>query len=152
MADAPFHCPPELVVDLPFPPSVNKIWRHSAAISSKSVVLAPSYLRWKSAADALLMATKDWRKAKITDRFTAVIIICAPTQGHQRGDLDNRVKAIFDFLQRVEIIRNDKDCQKFSIEWGTPISAPTGCRVFLSPCLTMADVRDRTEKRLEATS
>jgi crossover junction endodeoxyribonuclease RusA len=147
MADAPFHCPPELVVDLPYPPSVNRLWRSTAAEKNR-VYLSPSYVKWKGAADALLFADRNWhRKGKITGAFHIDISLCPTSQGHPRGDLDNRIKAVLDYLQRVEIIANDKNCQRLLAEWVDLSRAPHGCRVALRPLatMTMADVRRNVE-------
>lgn len=131
-ADPPFACPPDVAIDLPFPPSVNRIWRNGSS-GADSVYLAPSYVKWKKAADALLYSSREWRSVKITGRFTAEIFVCPP-KGHQRGDLDNRIKAILDYLQHVGIIVDDKYCMRLTIEWVDPARAPEGMRVVVRPC------------------
>lgn len=126
----PFALPADITVDLPFPPSVNKLWR-SAAKSGQAncVYLAPSYVRWKQAADALWLGHK---VNPIRAEFEASILVCPP-EGGQRGDLDNRIKAVLDWLQRVGIVANDKHCQRLMIEWTEPERAPRGCRVTIRP-------------------
>jgi Holliday junction resolvase RusA-like endonuclease len=133
MADAPFHCPPDVVLDLPYPPSVNRLWRSTAAEKNR-VYLSPSYVKWKEAADALLMATRGWQIKTITGAFHLEIGLCPTSQGHPRGDLDNRIKAILDYLQRVEIIANDKNCHRLLAEWVDLRRAPHGCRVTVRAC------------------
>jgi Holliday junction resolvase RusA-like endonuclease len=118
------------VIDLPYPPSVNKLWRATSAISSKRVYLAPSYVTWKAEADALLMATRGWTNRRVMGPFSINIDLCAPPK-HPRGDLDNRIKAVLDFLQRVSLIHNDKDCQRLVAQWVPIERAPHGCRVTL---------------------
>lgn len=120
----------EVVIDLPYPPSVNKIWRHTAAITAQRVYLAPSYVAWKTEADALLMATRGWTKRRIIGPFEIEIDLCCPRK-HPRGDLDNRIKAILDWLQRAGVVSNDKDCQRLLVQWVERDSAPLGCRVTL---------------------
>jgi hypothetical protein len=44
------------------------------------------------------------------------------------SDLSNRIKALEDWLQRVELIENDKYCERLVAEWGR---APLGVRVRL---------------------
>lgn len=119
-----------IVVDLPYPPSVNKLWRSTAAISKQRVYLAPSYALWKTAADALLMSERGWTKKRLSGLFEIKIDLCNPAK-HPRGDLDNRIKAVLDYLQRVEVIRNDKDCQRLVAQWVPQEGAPHGCRVTL---------------------
>lgn len=123
----------EIVVDLPYPPSVNKIWRSTAAISSKRVYLAPSYVLWKTHADALLMSERGWTKKRLAGPFEIEIDLCCPAK-HPRGDLDNRIKAVLDYLQRAEIVSNDKYCQRLLVQWVEQERAPHGCRVILRPC------------------
>jgi crossover junction endodeoxyribonuclease RusA len=120
----------EVVLDLPYPPSVNKIWKHSAALSAQRVYLAPSYILWKTHADALLMSKRGWSTKKIAGPFSIDIDLC-PTTKYPRGDLDNRIKAVLDFLQRATVIRNDKDCQRLLVQWVEKERAPEGCRVTL---------------------
>src|SRR5262245_5256180 len=51
LADAPFHCPPDVVLDLPAPISVNTIRRFDWAASRK-------LSKWRKEADALVLAAK----------------------------------------------------------------------------------------------
>jgi Holliday junction resolvase RusA-like endonuclease len=133
MMDAIAPCA-EVVLDLPYPPSVNKIWKSTAAISARRICLSPSYQEWKKAADLLLFTGgRGWRAVRITGPFVAEIGLCAP-KGYPRGDLDNRIKAVLDYAQRIEIVSNDKHCQRLVVEWVEEDTAPHGCRLTLRPC------------------
>lgn len=136
----------DIVIDLPFPPSINRIWRASAVIKSGSqkVYLAPTYKAWKSEADALLMTQRGWMMRRLTGDFAAQIDLCPP-KGHVRGDLDNRIKAVLDFLQRATIVANDKHCQRVLAQWVKPEEAPHGCRVTVKPMpiASIAEVLER---------
>lgn len=122
-ADAPFHAPPDIVLDLPMPISVNRIWR--AHKSGKGhVSISPEYRRWKNEADALAMSTAQFRGLKpITGKFEAKIVV-----KRSAGDIDNRGKGVLDWLQSRGVILDDKHCERITLEWG---DAPTGCRVSL---------------------
>lgn len=127
MADAPFHCPPDdpmiggVVIDLPVPPSVNRIWRANRAGPNK-VSLSPEYKQWKDHADRVAMSTAQFRGLKtIRGKFEVKIVI-----QRQRGDLDNRAKGILDWLQSRAVVVDDKFCERLVMEWG---EAPMGCRV-----------------------
>lgn len=121
IADAPFHCPPEIVIDLPPPVSVNRIWRANKA-GKKRVSISPEYASWKKAADNLAMATGSFRGIKpIRGKFEASIVL-----KRRPGDLDNFCKGIFDWLQSRAVIENDKYCERLTMQWG---DAPTGARV-----------------------
>lgn len=130
MADAPFHCPPDVVVggiviDLPTPPSVNRIWRANRAGPNK-VSKSKEYVSWQRSADALAMSTGQFRGLKtIVGKFEAAIVL-----KRVPGDLDNRTKGVLDWLQSRGVIVDDKFCEKLTVEWG---DAPTGCRVTVRP-------------------
>lgn len=113
----------EVILDLPYPPSVNKIWRKTR----RGMTLSPEYRRWLDAADAFVYQGGGARRfGKISGDFEAHITL---DQNHPRaGDLDNRIKGILDFAQRIEVIANDKFCQKLTVERG---KAPEGCRLVL---------------------
>jgi len=53
-----------------------------------------------------------------------VIEICWDTQ--TLGDIDNRIKHLLDYLQRLQIVSNDSHCRSLRVGFGT---APDGCRV-----------------------
>lgn len=120
--DLPFLPPPDIVLDVPVPPSVNLTRRHDPRgwqILEK----------WKLAADRLLMARGQIRQARKLgaplDRFEVVIRFA-----EGRCDLDNCVKSAIDYCRRIELIRNDapKNMRRITVEWG---DAPEGCQIIL---------------------
>lgn len=118
-----------LTIDLPRPPSVNRIWRSRSGANGKpQFFLDKRYATWKRVCDNLCMAN-GWHKTPVKGRFTAVITIdrkfCRPT-----SDIDNFGKAPMDFLQRAGIIENDKLADSVKTRWGR---APEGCRITISP-------------------
>lgn len=120
----PFAAPTVTVLDLPMPPSTNRIW----ARSPDGITLSKDYRLWKDNADRFVLYTGAWRRAtKITGRFTCEIIL-DQNERKRTGDLDNRIKATLDWLQSRELIRNDSDCDALSVRWG---DAPHGCCVTL---------------------
>lgn len=132
-----------IVIDLPVPPSVNRIWRANRA-GPKKVSLSPEYKAWKDHADRLTMTTAQFRGLKtIVGPFEVKIII-----QRQRGDLDNRAKGILDWLQSRGVVVDDKYCERLVMEWG---EAPAGCRVTVTPrkISTMAEVVRRAEVRAQ---
>jgi Holliday junction resolvase RusA-like endonuclease len=140
-----------LAINLPYPPSVNRIWRSNSASAGKQVYIAPSYVKWKNHADALLMSQRGWMLHRVTGQFEVEIALCPP-KGHQRGDLDNRIKAILDFLQRATIVSNDKHCQRITAYWAHSSTAPEGCRVTVTPWQTVNDVLRASAERLEGVA
>ncbi|WP_315731613.1 MULTISPECIES: RusA family crossover junction endodeoxyribonuclease [unclassified Bradyrhizobium] len=124
-ADAPFHCPADIVLDLPPPVSVNRIWRARKA-GKKRVRISPEYAAWKIEADKLSIATGAFRGLKpIRGKFEAQLII-----RRRNGDLDNFSKGVLDWLQSRAVIVNDKFCERLVVEWG---EAPAGARVIVKP-------------------
>jgi crossover junction endodeoxyribonuclease RusA len=128
-ADAPFHAPVDdlligaIMIDLPMPPSVNRIWRATRAGPNK-VSLSPEYKAWKKHADGLALSMCQFRGLKtIVGPFEAKIVL-----QRQRGDIDNRSKGVLDWLQSRGVIADDKYCERLVLEWG---EAPHGCRVFV---------------------
>ena len=110
-----------IIIDLPTPPSVNRIWRANRAGPNK-VSKSREYVSWQKSADALALSTGQFRGLKtIVGPFEAHIIV-----KRVPGDLDNRVKGVLDWLQSRAVIADDKFCERIVLEWG---EAPTGCRV-----------------------
>jgi Holliday junction resolvase RusA-like endonuclease len=98
----------EIVLDLPLPPSTNRIWRSGGGRTYRS----PEYTAWWEDADRAVIAAKSYPKRKINGPFEVHISLKAGT----RGDLDNRIKPLLDWAQSREIIDNDKDCQRLVAE------------------------------------
>jgi len=116
----PFALPPDIVLDLPPPISVNRIWRKSKA----GVIKSMAYLRWIKRADAMLLELGQLKGVRpIPGKFIAVILV-----KRSNLDLDNNSKCLLDFLQSRNFIVNDKFCEELTLRWG---DAPTGARVTL---------------------
>jgi len=124
MANAPFHCPPDTVLDIGVPPSVNSTRRvNKAGLRELS--------QWKKRAGMMLIASGQYRRAaKGVTRFEVTITLCEILC---RSDLDNVTKHAIDYLRELKIVTNDgpKQMRKVTIEWGL---APAGCRITVRPC------------------
>lgn len=115
----PFALPPDIVLDLPPPISVNRIWRQAKA---GHVIKSFVYKRWIKQADAMLLELGQLRGVKpIAGKFTALIVVKRINM-----DLDNCSKVTMDFLQNRNFILNDNLCEELTLRWG---DAPTGTRV-----------------------
>lgn len=122
-ADAPFHAPADIIIDLPTPISVNRIWRANKS-GKNHVSKSPEYKSWIRSCDALALSTAQFRGLKtIVGKFEAHLVI-----KRVPGDLDNRAKGVLDWLQSRSVIVDDKYCERLTMEWG---DAPHGCRVTL---------------------
>lgn len=124
LADPPVK-PIELAIDLPFPPSVNSIWRVSNKWPKKKVIKSMVYKKWLRQTDLTILINHQFQK--ISGPFEITIHL----NDKHSGDGDNRIKAVLDYLQSREIIENDKFCRAGSWRWVPPAQAPEGCRVYL---------------------
>lgn len=118
---------PDIVLDLPAPPSVNRTrrvdWRGMGRFKG-----------WTRNADALVLASRGrmvnpQRWAPPLMRFEVRIVM---SEHHTKIDLDNGVKWLIDYLRRIEVIVDDgpKHMRRLVVEWGL---APEGCRITLRP-------------------
>lgn len=121
--DLPFLPPPDTILDVPVPPSVNRVRGLNKAGLHRGRV-------WAKRADMALMANGQYRTAqKNITRFELQIIL---DEKQCHADLDNVAKCAIDYLHRIQIVVNDspKHMRKVSIEWG---HAPAGCRLIVKP-------------------
>jgi Holliday junction resolvase RusA-like endonuclease len=127
MADPPFACPPDVVLDLPPPPSVNRTRRVNWAAKREGDA-------WRNVANAYVLAAKGRAVAplKLTKikRFELIVTL---SEHHTKIDLDNGLKALIDYLRKIELIEDDsyKHMRKLTVQWGL---APMGARVTVRPC------------------
>lgn len=126
-ADPPFAVAPDIVIDLPAPPSVNRTRRVNWAAKRTTDA-------WSNVANAYVLAAKGravnpLRMSRVK-RFELLVTL---SEDHTKIDLDNGLKALIDYLRRIEVIEDDshKHMRKLTVEWG---SAPHGCRVTVRPC------------------
>ena len=114
-------------LDLPFPPSVNRLWRQTHG----RVYLNPRYVKWKKHADAyLLMQMRNLPVKRITGNYSLTTLLVKPDNKHR--DLNNfSTKAIEDFLVSRKLIDDDSLCQESRSKWVTTNEAPIGCRVII---------------------
>jgi Holliday junction resolvase RusA-like endonuclease len=127
MTDPPFAVPADIILDLPAPPSVNRTRR--VDWSSVRTVKA-----WHNVANAYVLAAKGralspLRLSKVA-RFELHIVM---SEHHSKIDLDNGLKALIDYLRKIELIEDDspKHMRRLVVEFGT---APHGCRVTVKAC------------------
>jgi len=119
---------PGLVVGLPFPPSVNRIWRKGRTPAGKHITyIDKKYKAWRNEADAMLMGKMP--KQRVAGPFVAFITL--DVRRRRKGaDADNRIKVTLDYLQRIDLIDNDSLAETVSVTWG---NAPSGCAVLIVP-------------------
>ena len=72
--ERPFALPAdsiEIVLDLPFPPSVNHIWRRAG----KRMIRSARYMRWIENTDALVLLNRQYPRRKITGDFELDLLL-----------------------------------------------------------------------------
>src|SRR5262249_18897238 len=93
---------------LPFPPSVNRIWRYARGKAHASA----DYIAWQKQANAAAYAQKLGSRPVMGRHILNVQLSDA---FKRRSDVDNRLKAVADFCQRLHLTVNDRDAIKTSI-------------------------------------
>jgi len=135
------------MLDLPLAPSVNGLKDMAAAGDRGAQFVAAGlqrergkklkvfqsefYVRWTKECDGILMACRGWREAFIDGRDVSVQILLDEELRPRGGDVDNRIKATLDFLQRERIVKNDKQVYRVEAEWVPLTSTPM--RVNIEP-------------------
>jgi hypothetical protein len=109
-----------LRLDLYLPTSVNQIWRHGRG----RVWRDPSYMDWIKRCDRLLLGTK-------LPTFPSWFTVDIGLHG-RASDGDNRIKAVLDYLERINVVTDDKFCIGGTWHWVSEDQAPRGCRVEIS--------------------
>ncbi len=138
-----------IVVDLPVPPSTNRIWRVNKAGKKdalhwnqlrrteqrrkRHVTKSEIYKRWLREADKLAMATGALKGVSmIKGKFSALLVIATDDmEADPPFDVDNRSKGVLDWAQSKKLIFNDRLCMEITVRWGARWEAPTGARLRL---------------------
>lgn len=116
---------------LPFPPSVNRIWKIVGSLHHRRrrVIRDPDYESWLNTCDGYVLeqiGVRTYRQS-IKGRYNLTLTLCSSRFG--RIDQDNCVKAVSDFLQRSHIIENDRWAWRTVIEWGDIDNSHEGQRL-----------------------
>jgi Holliday junction resolvase RusA-like endonuclease len=102
-------------LDLPIPPSVNKI-PHRLGNASRQVQT------WRKQANNLLLYYGPLPKP-IVGEFHAIITW---DNRYKHYDVDNGVKPLLDYIQYLNLTKNDAKCRKLTVSFG---DAKEGCRI-----------------------
>lgn len=122
-SDRPFALPPDVVLDLPVPPSVNRTRRVDWKGKRQTG-------KWSKSADKFVMLARTKRRDMFDLKLSRFEVHVVLSEDHTGIDLDNSIKELVDYLCRAGLIENDapKNMRKITAEWG---HAPEGCRVTL---------------------
>jgi len=122
-----------ITLDLPFPPSMNSLWRKGRTGMYRS----PRYMEWINAAGWEL---KRQKPGKIIGDYA--IVVSLERKDNRRRDCDNFIKAISDLLVLHGVIEDDSMAQSVTAMW---VSDVTGCRVHLAS--VASDSRSSVKRR-----
>jgi len=101
--------PPGRVLELPYPPSVNHIWRRVGG----RTVLSREGRRYRASVCAALAAV---RVTRMNGRLDVRVTVCPPDG--RRRDLDNVQKALLDALAKGGAYRDDSQIDRLEVTRG----------------------------------
>lgn len=124
-ADAPFHCPPDVLISLPMPPTTNNLF----ANRGRGRVQSEQYRMWVKEAGWTLLGQ---RPPKVFGKVALTIEVEEP-KTKRPTDLANREKAVTDLLVTHGIIEGDDQryVRELHMRWRADIS---GVRVLVRSC------------------
>lgn len=124
---------PVIAIDLPFPPSVNALWKmgRNRRTGKRNMYRSKRYVGWLRQADGEWMAQKPRGPFKtIEGPFTVHLNLSRPDK--RLRDDHNFLKAPMDWAQHAGIIRNDGDSVKSTTGWVEDCEAPMGARLIIT--------------------
>jgi len=98
------------MIVLPVPPSVNAMYRNVARVGR---VKSVTYNEWLAEADSCAVQQRK-TLPKVTGPYKVEIVIPRTT----KGDIDNRGKAVLDWLATRLITPDDQQCEDIRIKRG----------------------------------
>lgn len=118
-------------IDLPFPPSVNSLWKMGRSRTGKRIMYRTKrYISWLNEADVQWLIQKPkGRFPTIEGPFRLQILLSRPDR--RSRDCDNLLKAPLDWAQHAGIISNDKNSLENRVGWATDEEAPMGMRLII---------------------
>lgn len=128
MADAPFHCPPDIVIYLPLPPTANNLF----AGTGKHRYRTSEYNDWINTAGWDLISQ---RPPQARGKVSLLIEVEEPKTARQM-DLANREKATTDLLVKHLVIEGDD--QRYVRELNMRWADIQGVRVTIRPLASVS--------------
>jgi len=106
--------------NLPLPPSVNSLWRAGRARMYRS----KKYLEWISKCEEYFA-----NRVPPFINYPFAIEIAMGRPSKRKMDIDNRIKAVLDVLERVRVIEDDSLAWHLTVYWEENLD---GCRVTIN--------------------
>jgi len=108
---------------LPYPPSVNRLWRAS---KGGGVYRSPKYAEWRTR--AMWQVSAQAKRQKIDGPYKITVLAVKPDK--RQRDLDNILKAISDALVSAGVLESDHHCQWIEARW---VKEGPECLVTIEP-------------------
>ena len=106
----------ELTLELPLPPTINHYYGYrNGSVRSKFITEKGKTFRHHVALEVMIARAKN----KFKDARLAVDV--ALNLQSRAGDIDNRIKPLFDALERATVFDNDRQIDEFHVKRGRPI-------------------------------
>jgi crossover junction endodeoxyribonuclease RusA len=102
------------VLELPFPPSVNTYWRHptNGRLAGRHLISE----KGREYRQAVIAEAGRYQLPKMQGKLSVHIDAFPPD--NRRRDLDNMMKGLLDGLVHAQVIEDDSQIDKLSIERG----------------------------------
>jgi len=110
---------PDIVLDLPLPPTVN-------AVRKINWASYPKYKQWREDADKTLMLYRQNKQSTIPGAYEILIEV---GDTYLRGDLDNILKQLIDYCVSREFVSGDQKRYLRDIRMRFVTEIPEACRV-----------------------
>ena len=117
-----------VVIDLPIPPSTNRLWRSVRTGRGVRLYKDRKYTAW------LAEVGWEWQRQKpkgfktIEGPVRSVLIVCPK---RKTRDLGNYEKAVHDAAQHFGVIKDDNNIRHFQCWFGDASEAPAGIRLII---------------------
>lgn len=110
-------------LELPYPPSVNRYWRHNRGRTHLSK-------EGRDYQKAVEVCARAQTISEITENVELTINVNPPDR--RRRDCDNILKGVLDGLQKGGVLRDDSQVKKLTVEMHEPVRGGR-CHVSIGP-------------------
>lgn len=124
-----------VVINLPMPPSTNRLWR-----STRRGVIYKDV----SARDWCESAAWTVAKQRKGVSFKGNVSVALEIEYRERGDADNKIKAVLDMLERGGLLENDRQVVSGFWTWSDDV---TGVRVTVAETKSVFGKKAKIKRR-----